>query len=139
MNDVVLNKKESIERCIKQIRTYYAMSGDKPFHEDYLRQDAIALNLQRACEQCIDLANYTIKKKKLGLPKESKDSFRLLSQEHIIDTKLSLKLEKMVGFRNTLIHEYQKLDIDLMIEVIENRLDDLVDFTTLIQNAFSTE
>lgn len=139
MNDVVLNKKESIERCIKQIRTYYATSGDKPFQEDYLRQDAIALNLQRACEHCIDLANYTIKKKKLGLPKESKDSFRLLSQEHVIDTELSLKLEKMVGFRNTLIHEYQKLDIDLMIEVIENRLDDLVDFTTLIQNAFSSE
>ena len=33
MNDVVLNKKESIERCIKQIRVYYALPSDKPFQK----------------------------------------------------------------------------------------------------------
>ena len=57
MNDIILNKKESIERCIKQIRIYYGLPSEIPFEEDYLRQDAVALNLQRACEQCIDLAN----------------------------------------------------------------------------------
>ena len=139
MNDVVLNKKESIERCIKQIRAYYALPEERPFKEDDLKQDAIELNLQRACEQCIDLANYTIKKKKLGLPKESKESFRILAQQKIIDSELAKKLEKMVGFRNTLIHEYQKLNIDLMVEVIENHLDDLVYFTVLIQRVFSEE
>jgi hypothetical protein len=48
MNDVVLNKKESIERCMKQVRTYYSLPGDRPFAEDFLRQDAVALNLERA-------------------------------------------------------------------------------------------
>jgi len=79
MNDIVLNKKESIERCVRQIRLYYLAPAETAFEEDYLKQDAIAINLQRACEQAIDLANYTIKKKKLGLPKESKESFRLLA------------------------------------------------------------
>lgn len=131
-DDIVLNKKESIERCIKQIRTYYRLESDTPFEEDYLKQDAIAINLQRACEQSIDLANYTIRVKKLGLPKESRESFRLLAQNKIIPRELSLNLEKMVGFRNILVHEYQKLDIELMIDVVENHLDDLVDFTNLI-------
>ena len=67
MNDIVLNKKESIECCVKQIYNYYGLSSEKPFDEDYLKQDAIAINLQRACEQAIDLANY-VKTKKLGLP-----------------------------------------------------------------------
>ena len=35
MDDIVLNKKESIERCIKQIRVYYALPGDIPFERDY--------------------------------------------------------------------------------------------------------
>ncbi|MFO8032281.1 MAG: hypothetical protein R6U22_07035, partial [Desulfohalobiaceae bacterium] len=61
MNDIVLNKKESIERCIGQIRRYYRMPAETPFAQDLLRQDAAALNIQRACEQAIDLANYTIK------------------------------------------------------------------------------
>ena len=136
MNDIVLNKKESIERCIKQIHTFYRLPSDKPFTEDYLKQDAIALNLQRACEQCIDLANHTIKVRKLGLPKESKESFRLLAANHIIPRDLAARLEGMVGFRNVLVHEYQQLDINLMIDVIENRLGDLLLFADCIVKEF---
>jgi uncharacterized protein YutE (UPF0331/DUF86 family) len=132
IDDVALNKKESIERCIKQIRVYYAMPADVPFEDDYFKQDAIAANLQRACEQCIDLANHTIRVRKLGLPKESRESFRLLAHNGIIPKDLGTNLENMVGFRNTLVHEYQNLDIRLLIDVIENHLDDLADFTNLI-------
>jgi len=136
MNDIVLNKKESIERCIKQIRVYYASPSDIPFEKDYLKQDAIAVNMQRACEQCIDLANHTIKKRKLGLPKESRESFRLLARNGIIPRDLAANLENMVGFRNTLVHQYQDLDIQLMMDVIENHLDDLIDFTNFIVKEF---
>ncbi len=31
MNDVVLNKKESIERCLKQIRHYYQLPSEVEF------------------------------------------------------------------------------------------------------------
>jgi len=137
MNDIVLNKKESIERCVKQIRTYYILQSDVAFEEDHMKQDAIAVNLQRACEQAIDLANHTIKTRKLGLPRESKESFRLLAQNRIIPDGLADKLEKMIGFRNTLVHEYQKLDINLMINVIENHLDDLLHFTDYIVKEFT--
>lgn len=136
MNDIVLNKKESIERCVKQVRTYYGLPGDLPFEEDYLKQDAIALNLQRACEQCIDLANHTIRVRKLGLPNESKESFRLLAENHIIPKDLAVRLQGMVGFRNVLVHEYQRLDIRLMIDVIETRLDDLLLFVDCIVKEF---
>ncbi len=136
MNDIVLNKKESIERCIKQIRVYYALPSDVPFEKDYLKQDAIAVNLQRACEQCIALANHTIKVKKLGLPKESKQSFRLLAQNDIIPPDLAANLENMVGFRNVLVHQYQDLDIQLMVDVVEHHLHDLIDFTNFIVKAF---
>lgn len=132
MNDIILSKKDSIERCIKQIRKYYELPSDIPFEEDHLRQDAIAINLQRACEQCIDLANHVIRISKLGLPKESRDSFRLLATGNVIPKDLSKRLEGMVGFRNVLVHEYQRLDIQLMIDVIENNLDDLLRYVDCI-------
>ena len=136
MDDIVLNKKESIERCIQQIRTYYALPSDVPFEEDYLKQDAIAINMQRAGEQCIDLANHTIRKQKLGLPKTSRESFRLLARNGIIPRELAAQLENMVGFRNTLVHQYQELDLQLMVDVIEHHLDDLIDFSNHIMAAF---
>ncbi len=136
MNDIVLNKKESIERCVGQIRRYYNMPSELRFERDFLRQDAIAINMQRACEQSIDLANYLIKVQKLGLPKESRDSFRLLAAKGIIPVDLADRLCRMIGFRNILVHEYQELDVQLMIQVIENHLDDLVDFTDYILRFF---
>jgi len=135
MDDIVLNKKESIERCIKQARTYYALPSDVPFEEDFMKQDAIAINLQRACEQCIDLANHAIKTRKLGLPKASRESFRLLAQHGIIPGTLAANLESMVGFRNILVHQYESFSIQLMIDVIEHHLDDLIDFTNYILTA----
>jgi len=132
MDDIILNKKESIERCVKQIRTYFAMPSELIFEDDFLKQDAIAINLQRAAEQCIDLANHLVKIKKLGIPKESKDAFTLLANAGIISQELSGKLKGMVGFRNILVHDYQDLEIKVMREVVEHHLDDLIFFTECV-------
>lgn len=34
MNEIVLSKKVSIERCIRQIKLYYAMDSGIPFESD---------------------------------------------------------------------------------------------------------
>ena len=132
IDDVVLNKKESVERCIAQIRAYYAEPSEKAFADDQLRQDAIAINLQRAVEQCLDLANHAVRVLKLGIPKKSSDVFSMLADRGVIDRPLEKKLVSMVGFRNVLVHEYQKLEISIMIDVIENRLDDMIAFTNAV-------
>lgn len=38
----------------------------------------------------------------------------------------------MVGFRNTLVHQYQALSLDVMVDVIERRLSDLLDFADAV-------
>ncbi|QOC23552.1 DUF86 domain-containing protein [Wenzhouxiangella sp. AB-CW3] len=135
MNDVLVNKKISIERCVRQIREYYRLDSDLPFERDHLRQDAIAMNLQRAAELCIDIANHLVRKRKLGLPQDSRDSFSLLNEAGIIGDELANRLKGMVGFRNILVHEYRKLDLDIMVDVIENRLDGLLEFARLALEA----
>ncbi|MBI5141432.1 MAG: DUF86 domain-containing protein [Nitrospirae bacterium] len=134
MNDPALGKKESIERCVKRIRAYYAMKSEIPFDEDYLKQDAIAANLQRLCELCIDFANMAVRKGKLGIPRESRESFAILRRERIIPEVMAQHLIAMVGFRNTLVHQYQDVDMSVMADVIENHLEELVDFTVIIMD-----
>ena len=47
-NDVILNKINIVERCIKRIHEEY---GNNPEHlKNFTKQDSIVLNLQRACE-----------------------------------------------------------------------------------------
>ena len=135
MNEIIQNKKVSIERCIQQIETYYALDTGLPFATDYLRQDAIAMNLQRACELTIDIANYLIKSKKLGLPQDSRDSFTLLQQAGLMTIEQMNRLQAMLGFRNTLVHQYQKLDLQIMVDVIEHHLRELLDYANAALDA----
>lgn len=135
MNEIVLNKKVSIERCIRQIRSYYAADSGIPFESDYQKQDAIAMNLQRACELCIDIANHLIKTKKLGLPKDSRESFALLQSAGLIDEPVAANLQAMVGFRNILVHYYADLDLSIIVDVIERHLQELLDFADLALQA----
>jgi uncharacterized protein YutE (UPF0331/DUF86 family) len=44
------------------------------------------------------------------------------------ETKL---LQSMIGFRNVLLHEYRKLDLNIMVDVIENRIRQLLDFADI--------
>lgn len=135
IDDVVLNKKESIERCIRQIRRYYAEPSELPFTDDFLKQDAIALNLQRAAEQCIDLANHVVRVKRLGIPKQSRDGFGMLRAAGVISGPLARNLEGMVGFRNVLVHDYQNLDLNIMQNIIEYRLGDFIEFTVRVMES----
>lgn len=128
MNEILLNKKISVERCVVQVDKYYALKGDLPFETDYLRQDAIGMNLQRICELAIDIANHLIKTKKLGLPQDSRDSFALLQRAGLIGVKQMNSLQAMVGFRNVLIHEYTRVDLRILVDVIEHRMREVLDF-----------
>ena len=131
MNDIVINKIQSIQRCVRRAREEYQADPDG-FVTNYTRQDAALLNVLRACETAIDLANHVIRVNKLGIPVSSADSFRLLGTERIIDARLAERLEKMVGFRNTIIHQYTKTDLRIVKAVIVSELDELLAFADRI-------
>jgi len=102
------------------------------FAEDYTRQDAAILNIIRACETALDLANLIIRGQKPGLANSSRESFALLVQGKVIPKDLGLCLEKMVAFRNIAVHEYTKLNIKVVENIIQSNLDDLLAFSKII-------
>jgi len=132
MNDIVINKIQSIQRCVRRAREEYQADPDG-FAANYTRQDAALLNVLRACEAAIDLANHIIRAYKLGIPVSSADSFKLLRTEQIIDSRLAERMEKMVGFRNTIVHQYTQVDIRIVEAVIVSELDELLAFADRIR------
>lgn len=127
MNDVAANKIQNMQRFVLRAREVYAADPDG-FAADALRQDAAMLNVVRACQQSIDLANHAIKSRKLGIPTSSAESFDLLRAAGVIDAELSERLQKMVGFRNVIAHHYQPANPAIVRAVIASGLDDLVAF-----------
>lgn len=128
MDSVIIKKSTTIERCISRILTEYNVAKEG-LKEDFTRQDAIILNIQRAVQATLDLGMHLIKSKKWGIPEESRHIFEILEKQGVISSELSDHLKKMVGFRNLAVHDYQNLDIDVIKYVIEERLSDLLTFS----------
>ena len=128
MSDVLIGKQQSLERCLARVRHAWAQSSTLPFEEDYDKQDIIVLNLQRACEQAIDMANHVVNVKKLGWPRTSGESFDLLARAGIIPASMAENMKAMVGLRNVVVRQYQDLDLDIITAVIRDHLEDLSDF-----------
>ena len=116
-DSIILRKVESVERCLSRIREDY-IGYESDFLSNQMRQDAIILNLQRACELTIDLGNHLIKLRKIGVPQESRS--RRLVNDGVLSEALGEQLKKMVSFRNVAIHQYRILDLDLTQEIINN-------------------
>jgi uncharacterized protein YutE (UPF0331/DUF86 family) len=96
----------------------------------------------RACETAIDLANHIIRMRKLGIPAVSADAFELLKAAGIIDDTLADRMKKMVAFRNTVVHQYAKIDLAIVEAVIVRDLDGLLTFADKIResaNEFSSQ
>lgn len=130
MNDVVLNKVATIERCISRVNEVY--QGDANNLNDFTKQDSIILNIQRACEASIDLAMHIVSKHNLGIPKAIREAFELLQKANIIDDNLAQSLMNMVGFRNIAVHDYQALNLEILQTIVEKHLDDFKSFSKIM-------
>jgi uncharacterized protein YutE (UPF0331/DUF86 family) len=130
MDDVELNKAAIIERCIARVREEYA-GNPANLTGNQTKQDAIILNIQRACEAVVDLAMHRVRIHKLGVPQESRQAFDLLARAGKLEPKLAESMKRMVGFRNVAVHDYQALNLVIVQAIIDRHLDDLRSFATL--------
>lgn len=130
-DDVLLNKSEIIERCLRRIDEEYRGHEDK-LDSDYRRQDSIILNLQRACEASIDAAMHLVHLRRLGIPQDSREAFALLREAGVLPVDLSNRLQAMVGFRNIAVHDYRKLNLEIVRSIIQKRLPDFSAFARIM-------
>lgn len=137
VDDVLINKAASIERCVGRAREEYA-ADPSGFPTNFTRQDAAILNIQRACEAALDMGQHLIRRERLGVPQSARDVFTLLAQGGWITPELANSLKRMVGFRNIAVHDYESLQLPITIRIIETHLDEFLDYAqTLLRKAAS--
>jgi uncharacterized protein YutE (UPF0331/DUF86 family) len=128
MDEILINKKTSIERCIKRIQEDF----QEDFLTNYTKQDSVILNIERACQAALDMGNRMLKIKNLGLPQSNRDTFVKLEKSKIISIELSKKMQAMAGFRNLAVHDYSNLNIEVVVNIVKNNLQDLTEFSEAI-------
>lgn len=130
-DDILINKAATIERCVARAREEYDRDPGT-FATDFTRQDAAILNVQRACEAALDMAQHLTRRDGLGVPQSARDVFELLARWGWIDQALADALKRMVGFRNIAVHDYQSLQLAITVNVITLHLSEFLRFTELV-------
>ena len=134
VDDVLINKAATIERCVQRAREEY-FSEPATFATNFTRQDAAILNIQRACEATLDMGQHLIRRDRLGVPQSARDVFALLARARRIEPALAEGLQRMVGFRNIAVHDYQSLQLPITVAIIEKHLDEFLQYSkTLLQH-----
>lgn len=124
---VIENKISAIRQYLKLLEPYKNYPKEK-IEQDAQIRGALERYLYLATQAVIDLAEAAIAFKKLRKPTTLSESFYILNEEGLISNELSEKLVRMVGFRNTIAHDYQRINYDVVFDVLHNRLKDIEEF-----------
>jgi len=130
-DDLIINKINTINKCIERIKHEYNES-ENSIKLDFTKQDSIILNLERTSQATIDIASHIVRIKKLGIPQTNREVFVILENNNLISSEVSKRMQAMVGFRNIAVHDYQSLNLDIIIEIVKNHLNDFTEFINQI-------
>jgi len=91
-----------------------------------------ATEKKRACERLlqlmvqavIDACGVLVTGLRLGLPGQEDDLFEKLAQRGVISPETAALLRQMRGLRNLLVHEYGRINDELLFDAVHRRLGD---------------
>jgi uncharacterized protein YutE (UPF0331/DUF86 family) len=116
-----LNKLDEYLNILQNIRRYTL----NEFLADPERYGSAERFLQLAIEAVTDIGSHIIADDNLGTVDWYSDIPGLLAEHGIISEELREKWIQMIGFRNTLVHEYIEIDRGIVHRVLQHDLADL--------------
>ncbi len=128
--DLVAKKLAFIETCVRELRQ---LCRPERIPEDIREERFAAHTLQIAIQAAQDIASHIVSDENLGEPETNRELFELLHRESWISAELATVMQRMIGFRNTVVHGYQRFDPRILQDIVINRLDDLLAFVTAIR------
>ncbi len=122
--ELILKKLSEIEEHLQELEEFKDISIDD-YRKDWKIQRIVERTLQILIEICIDVANHIISDEKWRIPSSYSETFKILYENRVIDDELFKNLEKMAKFRNIIVHNYDKISPEVMVNILKK---DLIDF-----------
>lgn len=97
--------------------------------------DAVVLHLWQATQIVIDVALAMCVRQNLGTPSGYADAFRRLQQAGVVDVELGDRLARAAGFRNTIAHAYESLDMVRVYRAAKEGPRDLLAFLARVRDS----
>ena len=127
--ELIAKKLALIETCVQQLRQ---LARPAAIATDIREERFVEHTLQIAIQAALDVASQS-SDERLGEPRTNRELFDLLERQAWAGPEQAATMRRMVGFRNLLVHGYEIVDVRIVVEIVEHRLDDLLGFVAAIR------
>ena len=107
------------------------------FNADFRNLDSALHRLQTTIQALIDLASFIVSLRGLGVPATSLDTLEKLEGAGRLPPGSSQRFAPIVGFRNRVVHLYDRIDPEIVFGILTQHRADLKDLTALLVNALA--
>jgi len=129
--EIINEKLEKLKEYTSYLKEYQKATLND-FKKDHKLQGAARCYLQLACECVIDVCEIIISSLGLRRPDTARESIEIIGEQGILPEEFTKKVSSIAGFRNILVHEYAKVDINELYHHLQEDLDDFSKFSQLI-------
>jgi uncharacterized protein YutE (UPF0331/DUF86 family) len=119
-----------IETKLSYIQAYFKeLEGvlvypDKEIQKDFLKLRALERILQLIVDEMIDINIHIIRYAHLRVPDDFQSSFLVLGENKILPEDFANRIAPVVGLRNRLVHRYEKIDLDVLLDTVRKNKKD---------------
>ncbi len=132
-----MTDRDLVEKKLAQIETYVSelrrLAKPADLGRDLREERFVEHTLQLAIQAALDVASHIVSDERLGEPATNRELFDRLARRGYLSASLAATLGNMAGFRNLLVHGYDTVDLAIVRDVLEHRLDDLLAFVTAVR------
>jgi uncharacterized protein YutE (UPF0331/DUF86 family) len=129
--DLVAKKLALVETCVRELRV---LARPADLATDVVQERFVEHTLQIAIQAVLDVASHVVSDERLGEPRTNREFLDLLERNGWLPGDLATVVRRMVGLRNVLVHGYDTVDVAVVREIVEQRLDDLLRFVAAIRS-----
>lgn len=130
--EVIRTKIEALIRCVLRIKSQ-EVSSLQELESNLDKQEIIILNLQRAVQICVDIGNHILLDFQTPTPVTMAETFKYLAENKVIPQDNAVELSHAVGFRNIAVHQYERINCNIIFAIVREHLDDFKRFADAVR------
>lgn len=117
--ELIQSKINKIEGYIKELEPILGLESNEILG-NYTKLRTLERDFQLVVDTVIDINTHLISTENLRAPEDATETFFILGEAGILPMDFVKKFSPIAGLRNIVVHDYEKIDVEKMINDIKS-------------------
>ena len=127
----ITRKLEILKKCVDYLESWREVR-EIDLESNYELKSAIERNLQVAIDVVLDIGEIIISVNALKRPENYREVILILGEADILPREFAEEFAVSAGLRNILVHLYDEVKIQILCDILENKLENFSTFADYI-------